>query len=1012
MFDAWAHDGDPLRRIFLESLIREIDPQGNNEALNSIKDKITGRKKTIKIKAKKSTSRLGKFISLSALLIPLGSALLNKVKYDQLVAPWSENSGPYFTFILGLLLCLAPILVLIYWFFKGDRDSESNRVSWEFFRVDSQEDYTQDITEDGERTSIEFEDFFKQIITTSINQNIIKKFIIVIDNLDRVTPEHAKNVWSTLQTFFQRRSTTNNIETWPDQVWFIVPFDREGFIKIWQSTDSDKKVPDSFLKKCFQLVAEVPHPVMSGWSQYVGKCIELALEKWPFDEKQKVVSTYIRYASRLDKSPTPRDIRIFVNQVGLLGAMWGNQTSVEAMCLYVLFKEKISTDALRLCLITNDLPDNYQPDIEKEILLPQIAGLVFGVDSQKGLQLLLGPEIHAAFKTGDGDGLLKLLTDHGNAFWIAYESSRNLWYLHEGDSDEYKTSFTKAFYFGLFNNKEKLKRDIENLRNIWINSYTNITPPDINYSESLNYTFKLCNNIEFLKEIKDITAKKIASEISRIDSDNFSINTITNILPIISFLKANSVHMERLLYNKLTHGNWILWLQKLNSNNISLDIVLPKKQAITGLATDVQFNSTNINIEALRYLIQTYNLFSTSDEWEGITNQINDWLKGNQRSYDCEELYNFATNLSISKNSKISKSIIECVKSSAFWNAGKYSSSVNNPSLPILSAIAMEDELQDNPDASPDIKSFWQNTNEQAIIERVYDSLEKLKRLDLVWILSRDPRNITATKIIDNFGTSDLYSQAEGVQFIDEFTWADEQKIMAIAQNLVNHGAFVKNHSDMKDRALIYQEVYAIFYKIDDPDTSAFIDSELNKINKDDWYKCLELNSPLVNLVGDKNPHFSDALCCYLIDLSIGKEKTLPRLNPSIIPNLLSKVTDLDITFLPKVINAYFNSSQDNLNDLEFDSICSYFSNHIKHIKHINDINIMERINYWIDNNKYRRIDWLISLNIKFNEHPLESLTSRLQLSIASEDSAKVLAAEKICNHFNFNLVEEGQEIS
>lgn len=139
------------------------------------------------------------------------------------------------------MLCLAPVIVLAYWFFCGDKDPDTKKISWEFFRIDSQENYTQDITEDGERTSIEFEDYFRQIINTAIKNHNIEKIIIVIDNLDRVTPEHAKNVWSTLQTFFQRLSTTGTTETWPDQVWFIVPFDRDGFKKYGTQMTMTKK---------------------------------------------------------------------------------------------------------------------------------------------------------------------------------------------------------------------------------------------------------------------------------------------------------------------------------------------------------------------------------------------------------------------------------------------------------------------------------------------------------------------------------------------------------------------------------------------------------------------------------------------------------------------------------------------------------------------------------------------------------------------------------------------------
>lgn len=138
MFDAWAHEGDPLRRIFLESLINVLDPEEKHKYLIEIKNKISGRTKTVEVKSKKSTSRLGKFISLSALTIPIGVSLLNKTNYSEILLPWSENATSiYWIFIFGVIFSLSPVWVLILWKLFGDRDSE-NKISWEFFLQNQQ----------------------------------------------------------------------------------------------------------------------------------------------------------------------------------------------------------------------------------------------------------------------------------------------------------------------------------------------------------------------------------------------------------------------------------------------------------------------------------------------------------------------------------------------------------------------------------------------------------------------------------------------------------------------------------------------------------------------------------------------------------------------------------------------------------------------------------------------------------------------------------------------------------
>lgn len=272
-FDAWAHEGDPLRRIFLESLINKIDPNSENDELVSLKNKVSGRTKTVDVKTKKGVSKFGKLISASALAIPMGSAFLSAVKYENLVYPWSNVPKSIdWLLVFGILLTLLPLFVTLgCWFWKKDE--------FKLFESESAENYTQDITEDGERTSIEFERLFSEIMSLVIGKSDseYERCIIVIDNLDRIEAKSSQGIWSTLQTFFQHRSSSNSHLDWKDKLWFIVPFDREGLSKIWQqeNDNSDIDVARSFFDKCFQVIAEVPTPVMSGWIKF----FDLSLEK-------------------------------------------------------------------------------------------------------------------------------------------------------------------------------------------------------------------------------------------------------------------------------------------------------------------------------------------------------------------------------------------------------------------------------------------------------------------------------------------------------------------------------------------------------------------------------------------------------------------------------------------------------------------------------------------------------------------------------------------------------------
>lgn len=1008
MFDAWAHDGDPLRRIFLESLICKLDPNEDDEDLSEIKSQITGRKKSVEVNAKKSTSRLGKYLSISALLIPIGSAFLGKTKFESLVWPWSELAGsPSLLLIFGLLFCFAPFLVLLYWCFCGDKEPISGKVSWEFFSVDSRESYTQDITEDGERTSIEFEKYFKAITQTVIKKQHIDKFVIVIDNLDRVPPACAKNIWSTLQTFFQKRSGNDAENEWSDKVWFVIPFDRDGFKKIWDAEQNNDVAP-SFLKKCFQLIADVPQPVMSGWINYVEKCVSKALPKWPEQKRNEVVSTYIRYASRLDKSPTPRDIKIFTNQVGLLGSMWGDNFSPEAMSLYVLLKESIKSDEIRQKLIQREMHQDYKTENDPTMIFSELSGLLFGVSRDKGVQLLLGPEISSAFKSGNGEQLSNLAHEHGGAFWVAYEATKDKRSITLDTPDEQKIKFTLAICNGLKDFNNKIKQDVVALSNIWLTAFDKLKFEEYDFSASFALIYDLLMNREqFIDSLRNLVKQKLQNTIASVDNNNFPVNSLENFKKTIDFLSQRGKPLERLLYGKLDGDNWPIWLKYIEEKAVTFETVLPAKKAILNLADKVQFTSPSIDKNHLDVLIKTYEIYPDSSEWIQVSEMIASWFNIPNRMHDCDEVYNLAIKLML--DNKTGSSISDCIESQSFWRASQHTNCLENLSLPILAALVFEDEIQSNNIASSNVKSFWAGSVDIADNARseLFNLIKEIDRLDLVWILAKDSNNSTAIDIIKSSNDDSLYGSWAGVCFIDEYDWATESEAASLAKKLAINGAFDKHIEDMKGEPKKYQHVYEIFYKLGFPQVIKYIDSEVRAITQKQWMDLIANNSFLVSIVKDKNPHFSDALTDVLINkVSMDSKGETIQNDFSAIPVLLGKTTDLNVSVIPKIINAYFSSPIDSLSDFEFEILSSFFS---PHMRNVDEIDLMERINVWIDQGSKKKIEWLMSQDVSILREPLEGLISRVKLWLNSSDRLKIEIVSMVNTKFNLGVITENE---
>lgn len=1013
MFDAWAHDGDPLRRIFLESLIREIDATESNEELKEIKERISGRKRTVEVKAKKSASRLGKYLSFSALLIPLGSAVFGKVKLDELVMPGASSAGePYFIFCLGLMFCLAPVWVLLYWFFFGDKDKVTKKISWEFFSVDSREDYTQDITEDGERTSIEFEDNFKSIIKVALKSRLFDRFIIVIDNLDRVDPPHAKSIWSTLQTFFQKRSGVDSDVAWADKIWFVIPFDPDGFSKIWGVAQGESDVAKSFLKKCFQLIVEVPHPVMSGWAQYASSCVEGALKKWPEEDRAIVKETYIRFASRLDKSPTPRDIKIFTNQVGLMGSMWGGAVSTEAICLYVLFRDLNTTDQLRESLVAGRLPSSYQPISEARTINAELAGLLFGVGKEKGVQLLLAPEIYAAFKAGDGEALLALAKGHGDAFWIAYEASRGQWMITESHVDEYKIPFTRAFHNGLSAYKKKLYRDVDRVVKVWADSIENFNFKKTDYSESMDFVLRLCSDSvgeSFIEDVNDKISKKLSDVISQIESDKFPESELERLSLMVVFLKDRGKPLKRLHYGKLTSENWIKWVNHLDIEGVEFDCVLPRQGVIADLVSQAQFNSPNVNVETVQCLIKTHEILPGSADWKTVGEKLIEWLRLPDRDKDCEDVYRLASLLISKRNDHVAIKLRQCLRSPEFWAVGQSSTAKDNPSFPLLAAIVYGDEIQDDELVSVEVKSFWSSPADAKTQGDVYEYLKGMNGLDVIWNLCRDKRNGMAIEIVRNIGRDDIFSCKNAVYYIDEFEWASEDELFEIAGKLVEQGSFSKCKEDMRLDSVTYQGVYKIFSRVKNAEVQDFIQSEVAGTKKDQWHECIKSNGPLLDLVRAKNPHFTDALSEFLVGLvSQGAGEGLDSVLLKKISFLLGMAADLDEVVLPKITNAYFSNERDPLNEDEFSVMAPFFARHLNELR---ERDVMLRISEWMDSTSLVRINWILESDIRSFMNPLESFLERIRLSINSRDEDVSEVARRLNTKFSLEVDVDEDEL-
>jgi hypothetical protein len=200
VFDAWSHQGDPLRRAFLEEArrfllraqwIRQADLREEFESLSHR----TNRSRT------NVTSILGWGGGVMAVLVflaALGVAFVSKFTPDQ--------TG----FWVGLVLFLSPLAVAFLMLIAFGICQLAARFYPEKVSTDRWQNplvllwkRTREVQissglQTPDPTSIEFASIFSRLLDQAL-QRKERRLVIVVDNLDRLDPEEARQAWSTME---------------------------------------------------------------------------------------------------------------------------------------------------------------------------------------------------------------------------------------------------------------------------------------------------------------------------------------------------------------------------------------------------------------------------------------------------------------------------------------------------------------------------------------------------------------------------------------------------------------------------------------------------------------------------------------------------------------------------------------------------------------------------------------------------------------------------------------------
>lgn len=420
--DAWEHEGDHLRRVFLETLIEKIKAWrewGDDEVarLNNIADRITSKKTSKKIVHSSQMTGFGKCVAFAALLVPLGASLLS-VFAERVTTEWTGLIC--WEFWVSVVFTMAPVWVYAW---RGLINIfRASQKKFSLFETEAKVDTIYETSREEERSSVEFERYFGEILQTVSSE--INKIVMVIDNLDRINPEDALRIWSTLQAFVQSK---NPVPTKTDKLckWIIVPYAHEGLQRIWEEfkePNGTEKInrSSSFMDKSFQLRLHVPKMVISGWKSFAKRCLKEAAEELDCGDVGKVLDVLSWTRKNLTDAPSPRQVKVYINQVGVVCSLHGKRLPLEAICFYVVKKylcglsdRRIEKELREGAISKASLPQ-YE---HNENLASEVAAILYGVEEKRAMQILLEPVITAALRASDSELLIQMRETHGDVFY-------------------------------------------------------------------------------------------------------------------------------------------------------------------------------------------------------------------------------------------------------------------------------------------------------------------------------------------------------------------------------------------------------------------------------------------------------------------------------------------------------------------------------------------------------------------------------------------------------------------
>lgn len=385
VFDAWVHEGDPLRIAFLRSLNSWLNRKFSVDQEDELQE-LENRVQTETEEIKPQVSRLDALMLLWIALVPMSYWILSN-------AP--ESDWKWLVWIGVPVVAFGPLLTLLGWTLLSKGKDKAPRLASLLFRRQPSA-VTVRTVRSPDSTTIEFQGQFERLIGEALKGSE-DRIVVVIDNLDRVDPASAIKAWGTIQSVFD--SAANDHE-WSSRFWILVPHDPDAMEAIWETREASPA--SEFLSKTFQVSFDVPPPQLGDWKRFLLDRLAEALPMHHAEGNAVYLEAYY-WSTASAWSPTPRNIKRFINRLTAIHLQWCS----EGAPIHLQARLALTGSATRIEDGTIVTPGIAAPPDDEEARW--IAAMLLNVPAAESIAALISPTVETALASGDANRLSKLV---------------------------------------------------------------------------------------------------------------------------------------------------------------------------------------------------------------------------------------------------------------------------------------------------------------------------------------------------------------------------------------------------------------------------------------------------------------------------------------------------------------------------------------------------------------------------------------------------------------------------